>query len=215
MLSCAAGLFIFASALQADPAVTFTDPGTQGTNGAWSIGWMFSTNTDIQVNALGYYNASLAGGDSSFANGTCNCGEVGIFDSTGNLLASTTVTAGGSLEGLFNYGDIAPITLASGQTYVIAAETGSSDYAYYTGGFTVNPNINFIQDEYLSSSTLAFPTDSSAITAADGGGWFGPNFESTTATPEPSYIAAVTIGMLVMGMVAWKKRNRPASAVSM
>jgi uncharacterized protein DUF4082/PEP-CTERM motif-containing protein len=189
-------------------AIDFTGTTVNGTTGAFSLGWEFSTNVAIDVTALGFYNASLNGGDNSFQNGTCDCGEVGIFNTSGTLLTSATVTSAGPVNGFFNYASIPTLALAAGQSYFIEAETGSADYTGstntgFTTGFSESPDINYITDAYISSTTLAFPTGSEGITAADGGGQFGPNFEETpaSAVPEPSSLQLLLWGFGSLALV--------------
>jgi hypothetical protein len=204
-IGCGVLLLLLAAAVPSradEPAISFTGTTVNGTTGAFSLGFEFTTNNAIDVSALGYYNASLNGGDSSFQNGTCDCGEVGIFNAGGTLLASTTVTGADPVNGFFNYASIPTLALAAGQTYFIAAETGTSDYTGslntgFTTGFSVSPDINYITDSYIDSTTLAFPNASEGLTAADGGGEFGPNF-AETAVPEPSSLPLLGTGLLAL-----------------
>jgi hypothetical protein len=199
-----------AATVRADmPGVDFTSINNNESNGSWSLGWSFATNVPITVTALGYYNANLTGGIGIGPG--CNCGEVGIFDSFGDLLASALVTSTDPVTGFFNYQAIAPLALPGGQTFFIEAETGSSDYTWGTNGFTVDPNITFYQDVYLSSSTLAFGTASQGITAAAGGGLFGPNFlDSPASAPEPSSILLFGTVVLTIFAGLHLRRRRPS-----
>lgn len=190
-----------------DPAVSFTGVTTNFTNGSWSLGWQFSTNTAIDVTALGFYDATLAGG--SVGLGNCSgCGEVGIYNSTGTLLVSGLATTSGTQVGDFYYVSVPTTALAAGQNYYVVAETGNAEYTWFTTGFGVDPNINFIQDEFISSTSLAFPTSSFGYTAVDGGAWFGANFEesSAVATPEPSSLLLLATGLL--GVFPFSSRRR-------
>jgi hypothetical protein len=116
------------------------------------------------------------------------------------------------VNGFFNYASIPTLALAAGQTYFIEAETGSADYTGsthtgFTTGFSESPNINYITDAYVSSTTLAFPTGSEGITAADGGGQFGPNFEETPV-PEPSSLMLLLFGGGSLALVPAIRRGR-------
>lgn len=197
---------VFPPGLLADvPAVSFTGVTTNYTDGSWSLGFEFSTNTAVNVTALGFYDAAQT--DGSVGLGTCSgCGEVGIYNSTGTLLVSGQATTSGTLVGDFYYVPVATTLLAAGQDYYAVAETGNADYTYFTTGFGVDPNINFIQDAFVSSTTLAFPTSSDGYTAADGGAWFGANFEesgsSSTTVPEPGSLSLLGSGLLaIVGMM--------------
>lgn len=202
--------FVAASAVAhaADaPAVSFTGVTENSTDGSWSLGFEFSTNTAVNVTALGFYDAAQTGG--SVGLGTCSgCGEVGIYNSSGTLLVSGLATTSDTLLGDFYYVPVAATPLAAGQNYYAVAETGNADYTWYTTGFGVNSNINFIQDAYVSGSSLAFPTSSDGYTAAEGGGYFGANFEETSGaieTPEPG--SFVLFGSGVLGMAGMLRRK--------
>ncbi|HEY6342917.1 MAG TPA: DUF4082 domain-containing protein [Bryobacteraceae bacterium] len=193
-----------------DPGVAFTSVTNDFTNNSWSLGWSFTTNVAIAVTALGYYNASLTGGLVGLSAG-CDCGEVGIFDSAGDLLASAQVTSADPVTGFFNYQAITPLVLAASQTYYILAETGSSDYTWGVNGLTVNPDITFDGDAYIQSSTLAFGTSSEGLTAAQGGGFFGPNFLDppvSASTPEPSTLLLFgTVSVAMLGALRLRRRR--------
>jgi Domain of unknown function (DUF4082)/PEP-CTERM motif len=215
-IASAVSLLLGAAHLRADvPMLDFTSVNNNFTNGDWSLGWSFTPNRAISVSALGYYNATLTGG--LFGLGPdCNCGEVGIFNSTGTLLASTQVTGSDPVIGFFNYQTIAPLQLAAGQTYYILAETGLSDYTYYVNGLTVDPNITFDADAYISSPTLAFGTGSQGISAAEGGAYFGPNFlDSPTSAPEPSSLLLFgTVSVATFGALRLRRKRWLAQATN-
>jgi hypothetical protein len=215
-IASAVSLLLGAAHLRADvPVLDFTsvNPSDNFTNGAWSLGWSFTTNVSISVTALGYYNATLTGGLFGL-DASCNCGEVGIFNSAGNLLSSAQVTSSDPVTGFFNYQAITPLQLAGGQTYYILAETGSSDYTWGVNGLTVSPNITFGSDAYISSSTLAFGTSSQGRNVADGGGFFGPNFLDSPASasaPEPSTLLLFgTVSVAMLGAVRLRRRRSHA-----
>ncbi len=189
------------------PGVSFTGVTENFSNGSFSLGYQFSTNTAINVTALGFYDATLTGGDVGLGN--CDgCGKVGIYNSSGTLLVSGTATTSGTLIGDFYYVTVPTTNLAAGQTYYVVAETGNADYTWFTTGFSVNPNINFIQDAWVNGSSLTFPTNSDGFTASEGGGIFGANFEeggAVSATPEPSSILLLGSSLL-MAMGALKRK---------
>jgi len=188
-----------------DPAVSFTGVTTNFTNGSWSLGWEFSTNTAINVSALGFYDATLSGG--SVGLGNCSgCGEVGIYDSTGTLLVSGLVSTSGTQVGDFFYVSVPTTLLGAGQNYYVAAETGNADYTWNPTGFGVDSNINYLNGAYIFSSTLAFPSalDTSVT------GYFGANFQETAAvvaTPEPSSLLLLAAGWLAAGVLMFFGRR--------
>src|SRR5690348_318578 len=73
-----------------------------------SIGFEFSTLSSVTIDSLGYFDAE---GDGFLTPHT-----IGIFDSSGNLVTSTTIGTGttSTLNGQFRYQNIAPVTLQAG-----------------------------------------------------------------------------------------------------
>src|SRR5689334_3496981 len=120
------GVGLGCSSLRADevPAYSFTDAAT-ALDQQLSLGFSFTALNNITVDSLGYYNYT--------GSGFLTAHTVGIFDSNGDLLTSTTLAAGSAdpLNAGFRYHSITPVTLAPGD-YVIAATTGgpSDPWAY-------------------------------------------------------------------------------------
>src|SRR5436309_3045285 len=88
------GLGLTISSARADtPAIDFTSPTANYTNGSWSLGWEFTVNQAIDVTSVGFYDDQR--------NGLTAGHPVGIFDAATNLLASATVAPGDPLTGFF------------------------------------------------------------------------------------------------------------------
>jgi hypothetical protein len=191
--------------------ISFTGVGdVANPGGTFSLGFEFSSATSIDVTALGFFDAAQVDqsvGEYVGLADCTGCGEVGIYDSNGNLLVSTQVTTSGPLIGDFYYKSVASTLLTAGKDYYIAAEAANADYTYDTTGFSVNPSINFIEDAFVFSSTLAFPTSSSDITAAEGGAYFGPNFEVAASAPEPASFVLLGAGLLAFGLFMKRPTN--------
>jgi len=190
---------------KADPAMEFTGSVNDFTSGTFSLGWSFSTNTAVTVTALGFFDDSTLNPPGP---GLSQPHDVGIYDSSGNLLVSTTVLQTDPLIGHFRYDTITPYILPAGLTFTIAAETGNDNYTWDTTGFTVDASINFVQDEFVLSSSLAFPTESAGITGDQGGAWFGPDFTiGASAVPEPGSLTLAGLGVAGMIGYAWRRRR--------
>lgn len=167
----------FAVSLTPDPANVFNN-GIQ-----YSLGFRFTLSQAITVNALGYFADS----------GLTESHAVGIFNTGGSLLVSTTVTGADPLTSDFRYHSISPFALAVG-TYVISGVTGSTDpYTFGPTAFSTAPGVTFNNSEFIQSTSLAFPDSTDSLTA-----YFGPNFEFGTpvgSVPEPSsWLLLATMG---------------------
>jgi len=126
-----------------------------------TVGFKFTANQNVVINALGFYDQNQDGLSTSH--------NVGLFDINGNLLTSATVQAGvnSTLDGKFRYESISSFNLTSGQTYVLAGLADSQDgYTYgNTGntiqGLSVDPafNISPLASVFLYATGLSYPTE--------------------------------------------------------
>jgi len=74
-------------------AVDFSAPTTNLPNGAWSLGFQFTTEKTVNVTALGFYD--------DLQDGLTQSHEVGIFDDIGTLLVKGIVEPSNKLDGFF------------------------------------------------------------------------------------------------------------------
>jgi hypothetical protein len=148
-----------------------------------TLGDVFTPSSDITVSSLGVFDYQ--------DNGLGKTHAVGIFDKSGALLASTSVSAGTAspLDDHFRYAAIAPLKLTAGQTYTIAAlYLTLSDVIGYADikGISASPDIglpSFSARYALTGATdLYFPTDTVLASAPF---YIGPNFLYTVDPPPP------------------------------
>ncbi len=206
-----ASTVVFAVAAQAgvQPAISFDNTtGLPLGNPAFTLGWSFSTNSAVTVSSLGVFDSGLDGLADSY--------QVGIFNSSGTLLTSTTVQSGtvDPLINQFRYASTASVTLAAGATYSIGALylTGDDGLVASPGGFgdpvnfALNPAITFLDAGYAFGGTLTAPQN-----GGGGEGYFGPNFLAG-GVPELSTWAMMIIGFGGVGLQIRRRTGAMATA---
>jgi len=172
------------AAIADTPAWEFSTIGGQSTNGNWTFGEVFTANQNFSVDSLGYYDPST---------GMTDTHAVGLFDSAGDLLASTTITsASDPLSAHFLYNAITPVNLIAGDTYVIEGVSGVDPYAYNDGGFTVSSQITIVGNNDFRNDGLTFLGTGLNDVVPDG--YWGADFASS-ATPEPSSFLLLGSGL--------------------
>ncbi len=195
-----------ATAAQADTGViSFTGGSSFASyNGTdMTIGFQFSTANAIDVTGLGWYAAS----------GTTNSShEVGIWDTNGTLLGSTTVTPGATGADDFRFASVSTISLAAGDYFIGGEITSpfSDPYKTSVANLVTGTGITFFDAARSgTSSGFSFPS-----TTSGGDGRFGPNFEFTAAgTPEPGTWAMLIAGFVAIGGMT-RHRRRSVVAVA-
>lgn len=188
----------------ASPAIVSFTVGSQftGFSSDETVGWSFrvAAGPGVSVTALGWWDA---GGDDLAASH-----KVGIWDTAGNLLGSSTVNPGDPLIGGFRYAATASIVLMGGQTYIIGGQDLVNDgdnYSSSNGALTMDPQIAFLQSARSGNGLgFAFPNTLTANT----GGRFGPNFmlDQVQGVPEPSTYGLAALGLLAAGAVVRRRR---------
>ncbi|QYU69350.1 PEPxxWA-CTERM sorting domain-containing protein [Leptolyngbya sp. 15MV] len=205
-LLLATSLIVSTPAIAATAIESFTG-GTQfdAVTSDETIGFTFNALENLRVFRLGWFgpNGQLASSH-----------QIGIWNSTGGLVGSATVTPGTVDSSGFRYVDITPIILLGGQQYFIGGRDTIGDGDSYVTGvsdFVTSPSVQYLARARSGiGQGFAFPglTDTATI------GRFGPNFQFsvTAAVPEPATWALMLLGFFGVGMAV--RRQRQAVTVS-
>lgn len=157
-----------------------------------TVGLVFTVGgSNLSVTALGFQD--------SLDNGLTSSHEVGLWDSTGNLIASVTVPSGtsGTLSGNYRYAAISAVTLIANQQYTIGAQVFNGGDAWTDSGagagLSISTDVTAGGDRFMTGG-FARPT-------TDGAGHdlrWGPGNMQYSVVPEPGVALLGGLGALAL-----------------
>jgi hypothetical protein len=162
----------------------------------WSLGWEFQVNSPITVTALGYNNY-----------GFNSTHDVGIFNSSGSLLASASVNGESTLSNNYRYSTIGSLSLGVGKYFISGTTLGLNDgYIYKAESFSTNSSITYLGSDYIDGSggNLNFPSYSAASADVQ---YLEVNFQIAGGVPEPSTWVMMLLGFASIGLLAYRSKN--------
>ncbi len=198
-MACWAATLVATPALaQSAPAYTISGSSFYAGDSPVTVGFTFTATQDVALTALGYHDHQQ--------NGLANPHDIGLFSTSGTLLASATIAAGtgAPLIGEYRYVNLgSAFMLQSGTQYVLAAHTDGVDGYRYGGALTVSldPRLTAPASpgRYLYGPNLAYP----ALSFFD----FYATPNMLLAVPEPGAWAMMVVGLAVVGGMARRRRG--------
>jgi len=188
-----AGLLASASLLSAGTLGVATSNDNVFVNtGTWTLGYSFLVNSPITVTGLGVFDDNSDGLNVSH--------DVGLWDASGNLLASTTVAAGtlAPLNGFYRMATISGVSLTAGNIYYVGSVNGIDNDGWLQdpSSLVAAPEITYLSRQFeFSGGGLVFPD----LVGSGSTGYFGGNFEFGTSTvPEPGSLLMLGSGVLAV-----------------
>ena len=190
--------FAINQSLASTMAIGFPDEPTN--SWVWpgaTIGWGFTTSTDILVDGLGVWD--------ELGDGLAEGHAVGIWALDGTLLTSAIVGSGTAnpLDNSFRWVDIPSFSLNAGSYVVGAYFSDNSDRGAALTNYTTASEITFNKNLYLYDNGFTLPTNH---WQNHDGGNFGANFRFERASvPEPSALFLFAFAIMALGVRQFKK----------
>ena len=218
----AQALYTLSGGAVRDSVVTTTKTGFSFVNDNFggNVGFDFTPTANESVTSLGFFNYN---GTATAGAGLTNSHTVGLYDPSGTLLASTTITAGsvGTADtngSVFVYNSVAPVSLTSGIKYTLfgtASPSPGDGFVQNATGVIYN-GITYNKNQYNVSTTLSGTRLAGSGTDGQQPGYFGPNATiiAGAAAPEPAQTAALGLFGLGLGALVLKARKRKANSMA-
>ena len=197
------------------PAWEFTSYGTTLNNGTgYTFGIVFVPQVNLTVTYLGYFYDPTTGMTESH--------YVGLYNSSGTLLDSTTITSaspycspsvfapvpcpGAPQSPHFLYNPVPEVELFAGQTYVVEGTSGVVDpYNWNENGYAVLWPLTVEGDNWVANGGFTLSFNGTGLKNDVSNGFFGPDM---AFAPEPSSL--LLLGSGILGLAGYIKRKLAA-----
>ncbi|MBX9898960.1 MAG: PEPxxWA-CTERM sorting domain-containing protein [Qipengyuania sp.] len=160
--------------------------GALGEDRPFTLGFDFSLSGTKTLNALGYTTVGFTANQS-----------VGLWDSLGNLLISTTVTPGDLQQGFFRWANVSPLVLGPG-TYTLGGTYSGGTFASYANNVVYQSGYTWLSDRQTFGGGLNQPTGTFGGYGTQGIPQVNLSFDGAVV-PEPATWALLILGFGLTG----------------
>lgn len=147
-------LFLLAcsQAAAAVPLVSISSNNTALSGSDATVGWTFSISRTLWVDSIGFFDQGQDGLNESH--------QVGLWNSSGTLLASAVINNSNVLVDGFRYSALGSLLTLGPGTYTLAAfvRANSPDRVAVSAVYTALPGVTYLDDRIIFSPTFQQPT---------------------------------------------------------